>query len=764
MARATVMDAFNAAGHFSNQVLGIIDEKKRKEADAWLSYLPANFTTYMEDRIRDNPFNYTGNPDDQADLDRYTAQYMSKMQNFAGQYYSNQLKGKEGIPYYQERVMHMQKQNFEKIANMAKQKQDKWRWDRENVRYEEDVIKHIATGIEKGLTPQQIMTDNENRLKVHTTRNEKDAQQINQMRRDAQRYTYQHYMLDKVGKIEDPRLLREEFNKARSAFDFMPKESLNIYDEAGNVTGTEESAWGFDGKDKFDEAVLQNRCMELFRGREDYFQRGLLNASSREDYERLIQFAKFNGSLLNEHYNNGNPLSENLSGEHKSAARGFFNWRNIEGHLKQKDGDKALQIPLNWRTAIEAAHTGKEYNLGGKMVRFENFEQTVHNIMALQKEAFMYEKRELPEATREELWQEKHGQLMTKFFDEFRNYLRDVSPASLNTYDKFTAKEKNLYIDEKSAYYSKEFLEDRGQSAIDFFMNMVYRQNILDHATMEREMNYFIGEGIFKKVKEEGNRRTANDIGGQIKNNARLSRELESPELDIGAYNIVRLGKNSFEEDGRLASIGFRDKDLQGIAERFAERERGRMALSLGGDIDDLVPEWMPSKKQKNDIQPKAQFRSRSTGELYYMSYDDNDKEVRMKFDKTKNEWVEDKNLGRPQSTGERVASQLLPKTFDNILGSLNNGKNPLNGEDFDIQKSPPPGSALSANDWKSHSVKKDEIWARYFRDIEAKIQKEPPPVSNSIQLNAYKNNWRTYSETQKRQLWCDYLKQQGVW
>jgi len=299
----SIMDAFNAAAHFSRQSLSYMDEENRKEADAWLRNVPAKFSTDIQNRIRDNPFNYTGNPDDPEELENYTRQYMGKFINYAREWYAKETGGKAAVPYIRRQIEQMQTNALESLRDYALGKQDEWRIQREHVSRDEDNQRYLDALKNGTFTPEQALTAIWNRLDLSGKRIGINPQKMNEMRRAYETAAYQSYAAIILGQVQNVNELPAAMQRVRDAFAFMPKTTLNVYGNDGEPVEIGQNSEiqedhelreiyeRYEGhtRDEFDEGrALRRREVEDQAERRREFYEGLEGQTRDEDEENAL--------------------------------------------------------------------------------------------------------------------------------------------------------------------------------------------------------------------------------------------------------------------------------------------------------------------------------------------------------------------------------------------------------------------------------------------------------------------------------------------
>jgi len=729
--RATIMDAFNAAGHFTQQALGYMDEAKRREADAFLRNIPAEFSTDIQNLMRDNPFNYTGDPDNYEELKKYTEEYNEGLSNYARDWYAKKIGNKSAVPYIKRHVDQMQAQAVEALRNAAFVKQDEWRVQREHISREEDNGKYLEAVKKGDMTPQQALASIYNRIELSGTRVEINPQQKNEMRKVYTDKVYKENAAALIGRVNNLSGLEAAKKKAEDDFSFMPSEMLNVYDKDGKVTGTEERPWSFNGKDEWLEKAINGRAGEIIQGAQGEFERLITSGN----FDAAIAFGTDWGAALNRCYKSKDGFYELINDPQRNQFGRYFDLRTLKEFLSGggRGTGKGEWQALGYfkaETFFDAIENGGRVKLTnpetGEVV-FETdsrtYKEARDSFIATNKQIYWrdhdpnnpadlieYEKKLVE-------WTDNAYTAMEKVIKRSEN--REIKDA----WDKFTA--MKTYMTKDSPYYNKDIktdqLEDFSQTCISYFSDFIMTTPNPTMPQIERAMKTFTDKGL-KKILDWG--QTPNEEGDRWKKQAELSRRAESPEADSLIFT---------DASGK---IKFPTPEIEEQVMTFMGMERQDVADVHGVSINDVKWGWTSSGKQQDDVTPKAYFiieakKGVKNPGIYRLDYDDNDNKRFMrlttnpKYDDGGNliarekDWTLFKQSERPKTKKEEQKN--YKKKYKDIEKSLKQKREPHTNEQFDYTKEPPPGAPdyVQKNWNKPNSyINKLTMWTNYYMNL----------------------------------------------
>jgi len=722
--RTTIMDAFNAAGHFTQQALGYMDAAKRREADAFLRNIPAEFATDIQNRMRDNPFNYTGDPDNSEELNKYAQEYNEELANYAREWYAKKIGNKTASPYVRRNVDQMQTQALETLRNAALVKQDEWRTQREYVSLEEDCGKYVEAVKKRDMTPQQAVESIYNRIELSGTRVEINPQKRNEIRKEKTVAVYKGNAASILGKVNDVNDIEAAMKKARDDFAFMPTETLNAYDKEGNVTGTEKSPWGFNGKDEWEKALveqetkrIQGERFELFREKQAYMERLAVSG----DYSGAINFAKAWGAEWNKYYNPKNKEFANSNDDLRDRGSGFFNIKTLEGYLKHgSEGKKALELDISPGRFIRAVLPGGGgfVDMGEDVegINVESMRDSWEKFISLKEQAFRLGRGENGYgAIADSDWANEREEWFGKFKDEMKKIMQEDEHKTLwKTYSKLL--DYDTYLDKKTPYYLKGNIEEEQrkrfiQDCVSLTMDLVWN-GVTDPVELDNRVKAFIVGDLDKKLKWG---QTPNKEGDLIKKLAAWDKEVvtEGKAKDRVFSKLRMESAKIFSAEPGEDELVWRDKNFKNDAYGVRDAEWGYAYKLLGLPKEQLHPGWMLSDDKERDPIAKGIFTVKE-GEkkgTYRLGYDEKSNPYLLK--KNDDSWEKTEyKMTLPLTQKEK--KQLYEDTKDEYIRQIRNGKNPLTGKNFDFSN-PPPTWKYSIDEWNNPNTSKTIVWANYF-------------------------------------------------
>jgi len=712
----TILDAFNSAARFNNQITGHYSAELREQNDQEARVREIKIQANIDDYKRDHP--YVGGANEDEDKQKFS-EYFGDLKRHISEQYAEQFgTGKTKTTYHDQLIG----KSLAMAQNHTLVEADKWRINREQLNLGNDIEKQLESVKTGSITPRQAMENVNTFISSAGTKIELNPQQRYEMHEKASIETLKNFYTGRLDKFnyvtatpaQVTKFLDDVKNEAKKEFAFMD---------------TEEGSWNFKGKAELEEALIQGKCFEVYKEQQAFFDRMTVSG----DFNNAIAFGKLWGAEWNKHYGSKNKEFSNLNDKMRDAGSHFFNWKNLEGHLKQgRSGKDMYNIDFHWRDVFGAAIDGNEFILNGQRRRFDTIEDGVHQALLIAEKAFMYGREDDYPLAREE-WQKAKAQKMENFYDELEGYLKDKNPDLQKTWNKFRKAE--TYLDKKGDYYHSDFENDRGQSAISFFTNLLFRQGITDTKTIEEEMKNFTGKRLIENATKD---KTVSSPAKRVIRDAELTRFLESEAADDIMHSIVNLEKDGTRGDGRSRSVAYRNENQGKVINELAERQRVSAAKMRGEELDDLVLEWQGATTRKNDVQPRAMFRSKSTGELFKIDYEggknNDEKEVLMKYNTTSKKWskVPEKEQQRDKTQGEKNKAAIEKvqdnkERIQNISKSLADFKHPETGEYLDFRNTPPPNYKGKKDDWdpkvkqnyKMTDYQKIMAWTNYLLNKE---------------------------------------------
>ena len=729
-------DIFSAATKLGGAVLDDFDEKKRKELDVFVKDAGYYMDTEINNDVRDNPYNYTGNPDDPAELDKYTKEYLSKRQNNIRAKLAGKFGSRAGMGRYRDAMNHIGTQALEAARDYALKKQDQTRIGNAEIRLNKSIAVYRDT-----MPPEDAWKACNNAIELFATVKEVSPEIRQKWQADIGRQLYEKAANESLSKVTDVNDLKAAMGALKDKFSFMPPDVVNAFDKDGNLTGTEERPWSYEGKSEWEQKQIkaqteriQGETFGFQRDRKAYIDR-LLASGGNLDY--IIEKCREYGADLNTYYNPNNPNYANLSNDQRAMAAGWFDvGKMLEGYKKQGEkGVKTAPIKYYWRQFLSPAIDGSGVNINGEWKTFASLEEAVDDYVNTTRTAFFYgegldeygcnDKGERDEWAWQK-WRGLESEEMKDFYNVLEDVLKDKDPNLLTTFHRF--RDKTIFTKKESPFYSSimKDLSDTEQTAqaqryISYFNTMFFRDRITDVATIEKRMEKLIEVDMARLLFD---RPTQREPGAQLMQEAEISRILMSERADELLFVDYDPEKNSLMGDGRKPGLIWLDPKDEEIAERQRQTEFKRVSDMLGIAMSSFgPPRWMPSSRHKGDVIPKGMFTvtskfiSEDVKGTYYLDYDEKANPIVYKQNASGG-WDVYKKEERQLTQGETI--QLNIRTTEDYKKAIRSGKNPKTGEDFDYSV-PPPGSSITKAQWNNQSyinqyrIEKDTLWANFF-------------------------------------------------
>jgi len=825
MGRSSIMDAFNAAAGVVNQATGYYTNKLREKNEFDLRKDDYDAQIIINDWIRDNPYN--GSNNEEGDEQAYN-EYLTRLNFIIDKSYSEAGSGNRSANYRQQ--LEQRRQLARSAAkNVALGKSDEFRINREWNSLENDTKRYLDLVKSGGWSPQQALEAVNNRIELSKTRVEIKPEQYNKMLNSAEIAVFQIYSQNAADRCNDVNFIDAAMNEVTNAFKFMKPVTVNVYNSDGKLIKledieseleelnakkesgellsedeqrrfdelnesllnpvSEEHPWSFSGQDEWLDALKEKTKARIhgerfadMSDRDARVQRLIIAG----DLAGAIREAKEGRKILDRYYNPNDREFVNYNREYRDRSSHFFKVGEYEGYQKQgSDGEKALQLSFHWRDVFNAAIHGNQFLMGGRAYTFTDIEDAVDKVMLISKTAYLHN-NDNPLA--EETWRREAAKEMNGFYDQFRNFLTDTNPDLLKSWDRYRAAE--TYLDKKSEYYHENFELDRGQSAISYFTNLIFKQGITDTAKLEDEMKRYTGKILLENIVRP---RTTNNERSRIIRDAELTRFLESSDADDLMHIDVNLERDGIKGDGRSQSVYFRNKEHEQVINELAERQRFRAADILKCNLDNFTIEWMESTKRKDDVQPRAFLRFIPTGELLKIDYEggrnNDEREVLKKYNESTKRWVPVGERERPLNQAEQ--GQQRVREINEVQNVTKTGMNPINGERIDITTAP-PNSTVGSDTWRAQQtsvlnrdtgrweIDASRGWAEYYIElkknpaltVEEVVNKGRNPITGQQMefdkapvpgFTGQYTDWQGKPYSEKIKLWSDYFTRQVI-
>jgi len=740
--RTTIMDAFNAAGHFTQQALGVADEYKRKEADAFINTVPDWLHTETNNYGRDTPYN-PGNLEGD-ELNKYTLEYAKKQEDFIRKRLSEKFQGRNG-GYYERAKEQLGTRAAEAARNIALEKQDEWRFQRENISLQEDNSKYLDAIEKKEMTPQQALTAINNRIELSGTIFEINPQQKDKMRKLYETAAYQKNFVGILGNTHDVHNIDEAVKKAKADFDFMPKSVLNTYDEKGNVTGTEEKPWGFNGKDDWENEEIKKAKERIYGERYGFYQekqayRDRLVASGF--YEKAIEFDKIWGAEWNKYYDPNNDEHANINKDYMDKGSNFFNSKTLEGYTKLgSGGDKAKSFVNNPGIYIRAAlQGGGGFVLtgeNGEGVPIENMKDAWENFIFYEEKAFRLGRGENGYgAIADSDWRHERETQFENFNITMKKIIQEGEHKELwNVYEKLL--KYDTYRNPKTPYYFRGKIDDDQRNifikdCVALGIDLLWSGET-DPNKLEKRVKDFIVGDLDKNM-----------IWGQTPENEGD----KFKKLMAWDKAVVKEGKGKdmvFSETKMETTQLFSDKpgedddniiwnkgsnNFKDDAHAVRELEHYYSAKMLDLPKEKLKKSWMVSEDKERDPIAKGIFTVEDGDKkgTYRLGFDENGNAFLLKKNEKsgweKTEYEMERPLTKEEETRQVIQEEKEKREDTNKINifkqKIRAGKDPRTGENFDYSV-PPPNSDITKKQWNNplyiyeNSIKKEDIWANWF-------------------------------------------------
>jgi len=721
---ATVNDLFRNAIGAAEVVTSDIDDRRKKEADAFLYALPGAYETHINNFKRDNPFNYKGNPDDPVELDNYTHEYELKLKAEAERFLKGKLGRNANIPYYKKKVDALGNLSFNDLKNYALVEQDKWRADYENMSLVND-IKSYVSNIGDIWTPKETLRTVANRISLAAERIQLGPQQKNKLYNDAAVASYDKFASALLGAVNDVNKLEGTMQRVRDDFKSMTNTLLEVYDENGNVSDTQEKPWTFDGREEYEAKLIKRETERIQQGRFSGFreQKSLLDRMLLSgNLDAAIDHCRVWGAELNKYYNPRNPEYANLNDDLRDRASNWFDVGKIEGYKKQELGKEiALLDAYNLEMFLRPQIIGGDgtvivgFNERKEPItmQYKSLNEALKGFIYFKREAFMQSKGG-EHSVNLQLWEAEQTKFFEKFYSEVGTALKQINPTLALDFDKFM--QNDFYIREDSGFYNSDIkkmsLYERdayGQRCVNFYKSILFN-GVTDVAEIRNAMRKFTSEELFKFMTKAPTENSEENQLKQLKAFSDIAMSEEAEDIVWVNYNPERFNVSG---QTNTPSYEFRSPDHEKAVNQVAENERKILANILGFPVDGFLSEWMASDRRKGDVIPKQQFTIKSKLSLesgtFYLNYEANGRPVVMK-----------QNASGSWDVYKKAEGAI---TKDEYIEAIRNGKNPKTGEDFDYSR-PPPGSPVAESTWNSayysrYPLVKYQAWADFFMKLE---------------------------------------------
>jgi len=482
----------------------------------------------------------------------------------------------------------------------------------------------------------------------------------------------------------------------------------------------DEHPWDFGGRSDFDKKLLEEKHFNTYREKQAFMDRLVASGKINE----AVQFAKAWGSQWNKYYNPDNPFV-NLDEKYLDAGSNFFNWRTLEGYLRQgKDGAKAREFENDPGRFIRAVLPGggNLVLMGDKSVPVENLKDAWEKFIYFEEKAFRLGRGEAGYgAIADSDWANEREKQFTIFNKAVRTILQEGEHKEiLQMFDKL--RDYDTYNDKKSPFFIKEagneeqrikrnqFIQDNVSLVMDLFWT-----SSLDPVEWERKIKEFILGDVSSGMTWN---KTPDERGDKIKKLALWDKEVvtEGKGKNLVFSKTRNESAELFSSEPGVDEYVWRHDNFKNDALGVRDAELGLAEELLGVPRNKIKQGWMLSEDKEKDPIAKGTF-----------TVDEGDKKgtYRVGYDEKGNYYLLKKNDDSWEKTGEKIERPLTAseeqnlyiKTMEDYRKQIRNGVNPLTGrKDFDFS-GPPPGSGITNAQWNDplYRVQKDTVWANYF-------------------------------------------------
>jgi len=767
----SILDAFNAAARFSGQVLDHATKKNQEEINRQFFNDDAIIQTNIQNWTRDNPF--VGSADELGDEYAFE-EYLSKLNYIIDEQHG--LAGnKNGSQYYQQQLDQGRVQRREMARNYTLAEENKWRISREKTNFESDVQRYMDAGWEPQKTLQAIY----NRIDLHGVRNGLDPERRNAYRQALEIDVYQQAAARFIRQIDDVNNLETAMQQVRDAFGFMPSNSFNIYDEQGNITGTEERPWGYSGRDEWEQELIKNETARIqgehyeeYREKQSYFQRLIVSG----EIDQAIRFARTNGAEWNKYYNPNNREYANSNRDFRDRGENWFDYRTLEGYLNQgRNGPDAAKIEITPGRMIRAVLPGGgNYVItgeNGEGFHVESLKDAWEKFISLQENA--YRQTNGYGAIADSNWYDRRETWFQTFKNEMRQIIQEDEHSELwSVYRKLL--DYDTYRDDNrdNPYFLRSNISESQRSlfiqdTVSFVMDSFW-SGVTNPVELDNRIKGFIVGDISDKL-----------IWGQTPTNeseltklASWSREVMNGMANHQVFSPTRMETAGlFSNEPSETDYIWRHSTFKNESLAVRNKELGYVSNILGITREQLIPRWMVTNDRERDPIPKGMFviQSGQHAGTYYLDYDDNANPIVMRRNNSGG-WTEYRRGTRQLTPTEQRDQQR--RIENEYRQTVYNDRHPFTGNAFNAQLRPPPGSGITQAAWQAGGTDIFATWAGYFHELENNPSMIDSIVARGINpfdgatliidrqpVPGHEREWNTLSYERKVQLWTNEFK-----
>ena len=687
---ATIMDAFNAAGGVVRQAAPLTDEMRRKnQLDAGRA--AGEVHTSMQNYLRDNPWNYKGDPENAEELQKYRNEYQEQLNRYTDSLYATAHRNNNSA-YYRDLIGRQRTDAHEKNRNHVLDKEDEWRRGYAINRYQRNIQGYLET-----MDPKSAWEYQKNELELLATTQEITPEMRKQLENNYARALREKFSTDRYAQvnynINNPAKLTAQMKAAKADIDktfseFMPAIEIDIWedrevlDEEGNVTGTERvsrkesRAWSYEGMKEAEEKLMHDTYFGIISEVEGSFQRLKIKGPP----DKAIRLGRLWGAYHDLTYDPNNEEEYGFSNStYRHRTDGYFNWPMLESALRSSrgsggSGDKLKPKDVDPKRWVQSIDSGN-FSVLLNAATGETTGRHLNHMEALDSWLYHYEdawrgQYDDPDGIIADLsWTNELFNALEKYETELKNIVekREDGKDLWNLYERL--KNSAIYEDDRrSNPYRITNREDRNNRE-------QFTRNLMLFAT---DMIY---SGVGSKAEMETRMRSI--IVGEVDRRQRAIRTnsnrniLEDPELinkmaDYHHATIEGKGKDQVFSITNTASIGnftvteVDDEDVVWLRESFKENFmavrsqeltmfRSMMGLPADTNVNQSI---MLSEDNERDPIPKGIFiiESGPNAGTYRVNYDkDNRNNPFVEYLDDDDKWVSTEHLmERPMTRNEQ--------------------------------------------------------------------------------------------------------------
>jgi len=732
----SIMDAFNEAIRFTTGYMGYQTQKNNEQNQLEIDVFNASFQTNIQNYLRDNP--YLGGLSEEDDQRAFN-DYLGKLDYFVEEQYAN-ARRTNNSQNYRQMMDRMRVQSLEANRNYALGKQDEWRISREAASLLEDNRRYI----EAGWSPEETVRAINNRLALSATIQPILPEQMENMKRYYERAVYENYVGGALGRANDVNDLEGILREAQSAFGFLPPLAVNTYDEDGNVIGTQELPWSFEGKKDWEDHRIEEETkrirgehFEFYQDKNSEFERAVISGN----YDLAESIARQYGAAWNRYWNPNNREHLNSDAAYRDRGSHWFDLGKLNAYRELGEAEAGIRFLAEYNlemfTQPQLDGHGNVivgYNADGKPIieNYDSFAAALQGFLSYKRKAFFMSNGG-EDAYTLQMWEAEQAVWFERWWDEVERAVRQKSPTLADDFRR--GREFSTYTTAGGAYYESLSSSDqryiRGLSdeqrtlfeerCVNFyttlFMNRTF-DGITDVSEIRRIMRDFTAREIESYLRWSS---TPRELGQKY---IQLM-EFSNRAMDGRADDIIWIDYNPRRLGAAGGTYMFRDTNAQLAVEAVRQEEQSIIAGIFGIERDLLQPSWMRSKLRNNDVIPKGMFKIESGQHAgtYYLGYDNNANPIVMRQN-AQGGWGEYRREERRLTQAERIQQSQI--NWNNLVETINNNINPITGEAFNYGTNPPPtignSTAWNPNNYGAQS------WSAYFQRL-----KDEPALLTSV-------------------------------